>query len=73
MDLLLREEKIFGCQTSMQVDGPPRKRGRPKRMWIEVVRIDNKKCNPSKYLAKDRLECRKQISCSDPSIVRTKP
>ena len=28
---------------SMQVDGPPRIRGRLKRTWLEVVRIDLKK------------------------------
>ena len=41
---------------SMQVDGPSKKRGRPKRMGMEVVRIDMKKCNISKNLAQDRLE-----------------
>ena len=28
---------------AMQVDGPPRERGRPRRTWMEVVNIDLKK------------------------------
>ena len=43
------KEKFF-----MQVDGPPRKRGRRKGTWMEVVRIDMKKCNLSEDLAEDR-------------------
>ena len=36
---------------AMKVDGPTRGRGRPKRTWMEVVKIDVKKCNLSKDLA----------------------
>ena len=39
---------------AMQVDGPPRGRGRRKRTWIEVFKIDLKKCNLFVDLAKDR-------------------
>ena len=34
----------------------PRKRGRLKRIWMEVVRIDLLKCNLYEDLAQDRLE-----------------
>ena len=37
----------------MQVGGPPRGNGRPKRMWMEVVKIDLKKYNLS-WLRIDR-------------------
>ena len=30
---------------AMRVNGPPRGRGRPKRTWMEVIKIDLKKCN----------------------------
>ena len=40
----------------MQVDAPPRKRGRPKRTWIKEVNTDIKKYNISKDLGKDRSE-----------------
>ena len=33
------------------IDGPPRERGRPKRTWMEVVKIDLKKCDLYKDLA----------------------
>ena len=39
---------------AMQVDGPPRRRGRasrPMRMWMEVVKLDMKKCNLFEDLA----------------------
>ena len=54
---------------SMQVDGPPRVRGRPMRMWMEVVRLDIKKCNLSKDWAQDRLEWRNMIHVANPNIV----
>ena len=38
----------------MKVDGPPRGRGRPKRTWMEVVKIDMKKYNLSEDFAQDR-------------------
>ena len=50
----------------MQVDGPPRGRGRLKRTWMEVVTIDLKKCNLSKDLAWDALECRNIIHVAEP-------
>ena len=45
----------------MQVDGPLRGRGRLKRTWIEVVKVDLKKCNLSEGLAQDRSEWRNKI------------
>ena len=39
----------------MQVDGPSRKRGRPKGTWMVVVRTDMMKCIQSGDLAQDRL------------------
>ena len=39
--------KIVEENFSMQVDGPLRKRDGPKSTWMEVVRIDMKKCNLS--------------------------
>ena len=30
-------------------------KGRPKRTWMEIARIDLNKCNPSTNLAQDRL------------------
>ena len=40
----------------IKVDGPPRGRSGPKRMWMEVVRIDIKKYDLSEDLAQDRSE-----------------
>ena len=37
----------------MQVDGPPRGRRRPKKTWMEVVKIYLKKSNLSKDLAQE--------------------
>ena len=42
----------------MQVDGPPRGRGRPKRTWMEVVTIYRKKCNQFAYLAQEKQNSR---------------
>ena len=38
--LMTDEERFF-----VQVNGPSRKRARQSRTWMEVVRIDMKKCN----------------------------
>ena len=38
---------------AMQIDGPPRGRGRPRRTWMEVVKIDLKKCDLFEDLALD--------------------
>ena len=35
---------------AVKVDGPPRGRGRPKRSWMEKVKIDLKKYNISEDL-----------------------
>ena len=37
---------------AMKVDGPSRRRDRPKRIWIEVVKINKKRCRLSKNLEK---------------------
>ena len=54
---------------AMKVDGLPRGRGRPKRTWIDVVKIDMKKCSLSEDLAQDRSECRNRIRLAHPNIV----
>ena len=56
----------------MEVDGPPRGRGRQKKTWMEVVKIDMKKCNLSKDLAKDRSNERNKIHIAEPNIIRTR-
>ena len=38
---------------AMKVDGPARVRGRPKKTWMEVVKLDLKMCNLSHDLAHD--------------------
>ena len=55
-----------------KADGPPKGRGRPKRMWMEVVKINTKKCNLSEDLARDRSEWRNRICVADPNIVGTR-
>ena len=50
----------------MKVDGSPKGRGRPKRMWIEVVKIDMKMCNLSEDLAQDRSEWKNRIRITQP-------
>ena len=35
----------------MQVDGPPRGNGKPKRTWTEVIKLGLKKCQVSEDLA----------------------
>ena len=53
---------------ALQVDGSPRGRGRPKKMWMEVVKIGIKKCNLTKDLAQDTryIKLEKQNSYSQP-------
>lgn len=41
---------------SMQVDWPLKERGRLKRTWMEVMRIDLKKCNLYENSPQDTLE-----------------
>ena len=50
---------------AMQVDGPSRRRCRPKRMWMEVVKIDLKKCNLSEDLAQDKSQWKNKIHIAD--------
>ena len=57
---------------AMQVEDPPRGRGRLKRMWMEVVKIDMKKYNLSKDLAHDGSEWRNRIHAADSNIVGTR-
>ena len=45
----------------MQVDGPPRGMGRLNRVWMEVVKLDMKKCDLFVNLTQDRLEWRNII------------
>ena len=54
---------------STLVNAPSRRRARSKRTWKEVVRIDLKKCNLSKDLAKDRVEWQNRIHVVDPNII----
>ena len=51
----------------MNVDGPPKERGRPKRMWMEVLKMDIKKCNLSGDLAQDKSEWRNRIRVTNPT------
>ena len=53
----------------MQVNGPPRGMARPKRMWMEVVKIDLKKCNLSEDLAQNRSEWRNRIHIANPTYL----
>ena len=46
-------------------------RGRPKKTWMEVAKIDMKKCNLSDDLAQGRMEWRNKIHVTDPNIVGT--
>lgn len=46
---------------SSQVDGLPRKRGRPKRTLMEVSRLDPKRCKLSEDLGCNRVEWRNEI------------
>ena len=48
---------------AMQVDGTPRVSDSPKRTWMEVVKIDLKRCNRSKW--------RNIIHVANPNIVGT--
>ena len=47
-------------------------RGRPKKTWMEVAKIDMKKCNLSDDLAQGRMEWRNKIYVIDPNIVGTR-
>lgn len=51
----------------MEVDGPSRGRYRPKRIYMEIVKIDTKTYNLPEDLAHDRLELRNIIY--EPNIV----
>ena len=53
---------------TMKVDGPPRGRDRLKRTWMEVVKIDMKKCNLSENLAQDTSEWRNKIHVAEPRL-----
>ena len=52
--------------------GPSRNKSSPKRTWIELARIDPKKCNLYEDLVSDRLEWRSKIHVADPNIVGTR-
>ena len=56
----------------MQIDGPPKGKGKPKRTWMEPVKIYLKKCNLFKDLVKDRSEWRNIIHAVNPNVVRTR-
>ena len=53
---------------------PQRKRSRPKKTWMEVVRNKDRyeKCNLSEDLDTDRLERRNRIQVAGPKIVGTR-
>lgn len=53
----------------MNVNDPQRRRGRSKRTWMIIVKIDIKKFNSSKDLTQDRLELRNTIGVFNPNIV----
>ena len=57
---------------AIQVEGPLRERDRPKRAWMNVVKIDLKMCNLSEDLARDRLEWKAIIHVADTNIVGTR-
>ena len=54
---------------SVQVDTPPMRRGRLKRTWMKVVRINHEDCNLFEDLAQDKLEWRNIIHVANPNIV----
>ena len=54
---------------SMPDDCPLWGGSKPKRIWMEVVTIDLKKCSLSEDLAQDRLEWRKKIHVTNPNMV----
>ena len=55
-----------------RVDGPARGRGRSKRTWMEVKKIDLKKCNISNNVAQDRSKWRNNTHVADPNIFGTR-
>ena len=57
---------------AMQDDGPLRGRGRPKMTWMEVVKIDLKKCNLFEDLTQDSSEWRNRIYVAYHNIVGTR-
>ena len=59
--------KVFLCR----LNGSGRKRGRPKRTWMEVVRVDMQKCNIFENLALHWLEWQ-NIHVANSNIVRTR-
>ena len=54
---------------SMQVDSRTKERGRPKRKWMEVVKIDLKNCNLYKNLTQNKLEWRNKTYIAYSNIV----
>lgn len=38
---------------AIYVDSPPKRRGRPKKMWMEVIKIDLKMYNSSENLTQN--------------------
>ena len=37
------DDNVGDEKLTMQVDGPPRVRSRPKKVWMEMVKIDQNK------------------------------
>ena len=62
MILVRKSLAIHGCS-------PPRGRGRLKKTWMEVVKIDLKTWNLFENFAQDRSEQRNRIHVADPNIV----
>ena len=50
------QRRLVRKSLAMKVVSPPRRMGRPKRTWMEVVKMDMRKCNLSENLAQDRSE-----------------
>ena len=53
----------------MKVDGPSKEICMSKRTWLEVVKMDTRKCNLTDNLAQDKMEWRNIIRVADPNIV----
>ena len=51
------------------IEVQPNKKGRPKRTWMEALRIDLKNCNLFEDLARDMSEWRAGIHATDPNII----
>ena len=56
----------------MMVDGPPRGRSRPKKMWMKVIKMDMRKCNLYENLVQDRSKLRNRIRVAYLNIVGTR-